>query len=83
MKLLLAIVAALVLTAPAIAGRSPIRPEAHPSCHCKARWDHGAYKYTTTARVMDSDGHTYAVQTRCVVNPRTGVTNCSAWLRFG
>ena len=55
---------------------TPIRPEAHPSCHCKAKWDHRPYVYHRIW--IASDGT--KIYATCVVNPRTGVTLCSVHL---
>lgn len=49
-----------------------LHPVAHPSCHCKARWDHGAYTYRITWWATDGT----SIFAKCRVNPRTGVTGC-------
>jgi hypothetical protein len=69
MKFLLLALVSLVLAAPAVAAP---RPEAHPSCHCKARWDHGAYVYREVWRAEDGT----LIYAKCRVNPRNGNTWC-------
>jgi len=75
MKLLLLTIFALVLAAPAVAAGNPVRPEAHPSCHCKALWDHGSYVYRSVVYVT-VDGVRYVLPSVCRVNPRNGNTWC-------
>jgi len=50
-------------------------PEAHPSCHCKAQWDHRPYVYRSVVYVT-VDGRTVTVPSVCRVNPRNGRTWC-------
>ena len=66
-----AVVAVLWLAVQARAG-NPVHPVAHPSCHCKARWDHGAYTYPVVWTATDGT----KIYGKCRVNPRNGITSC-------
>jgi hypothetical protein len=69
---LLAIVALAVGATLARDAAAVLHPVAHPSCHCKARWDHGAYVYREIW--IASDGT--RIYAKCRVNPRNGSTSC-------
>lgn len=53
-----------------------LHPVAHPSCHCKAKWDHRPYVYQSVVTITDSAGNSWTVPSRCRVDPGSGVTWC-------